>query len=338
MDNPRKFKAFISYRHRPLDMAVAEKLQKLIERYRIPKEYRKNDESQLGLVFRDVSELPLSNNLTDDIYTALDNSEYLIVVCTPDTPKSLWVAQEIDYFMQAHGRERILIVLADGTPEESLPHMLTHIYDADGNVLGMIEPLCANLISDDERSTLKKLDKEFLRLVAAMLSVPYDALYQRHKRYLFQLTAIAAGIATTVMAVILGLLIQWNLDVTQKNEEIAKNLQLALKNESEALTMLSQQQMEDGDRMAALQSALNALPTKETERPYIAKAEGALVDALHPYGNGMLNYHLNIQHPASITLIDLSEDGTRLVKERSMELAPGTVLTLGNEANSFRLQ
>jgi len=32
------------------------------------------------------------------------------------------------------------------------------------------------------------------------------------------------------------------------------------------------------------------------------------------------------------------KDGTRLVKERSMELAPGTVLTLGNEANSFRLQ
>lgn len=32
------------------------------------------------------------------------------------------------------------------------------------------------------------------------------------------------------------------------------------------------------------------------------------------------------------------KDGTRLVKERSMELDPGTVLTLGNDANSFRLQ
>jgi len=32
------------------------------------------------------------------------------------------------------------------------------------------------------------------------------------------------------------------------------------------------------------------------------------------------------------------KDGTRLVKEHSMELDPGTIITLGNEANSFRLQ
>lgn len=313
MDDPRKFKAFISYRHCPLDMAVAEKLQNLIERYRVPKEYRKNEESALGLVFRDVSELPLSNNLTDDIYTALDNSEYLIVVCTPETPKSLWVSQEIQYFMQIHGRERILIVLADGTPEESLPPMLTHLYDENGTMVGMIEPLCANLVSADETNALKKLNKEFLRLVAAMLGVPYDALYQRRKRYLFQLAAAGASIAMAVMAVILGLLIRWNLDVTQKNEEIAKNLQLALKNESEALTMLSQQQLKEGDRVSALQSALNALPTDENDRPYLAEAEGALAAALNPYGNGALSYHINIKHPASIMLMDLSDDGTKLV-------------------------
>ena len=34
----RRYKAFISYRHRPLDMAIAKKLHKRIERYVIPKD------------------------------------------------------------------------------------------------------------------------------------------------------------------------------------------------------------------------------------------------------------------------------------------------------------
>ena len=88
MEAQRNFKAFISYRHCPLDMVVAEETQELIERYRIPKEYRKDGKKELGFVFRDVSELPLCSNLSDDIYAALDHSEFLIVICTPETPKS----------------------------------------------------------------------------------------------------------------------------------------------------------------------------------------------------------------------------------------------------------
>ena len=73
--------AFISYRHLPLDTAVAEKLHKSIERYRVPKELRKSaGQKYLGRVFRDKEELPLSNDLTQDIYEALDASEFLIVV------------------------------------------------------------------------------------------------------------------------------------------------------------------------------------------------------------------------------------------------------------------
>ena len=227
MDAQRNFKAFISYRHCPLDMVVAEETQELIERYRIPKEYRKDGKKGLGLVFRDVSELPLCSNLSDDIYEALDHSEFLIVICTPETPKSLWVQQEINYFIRTHGRERILIVLAAGTPEESLPEILTYVYDENGNLLRQIEPLCANLVAQDQKTVLKKLKKEFLRLVAAMLRVPYDALYQRRKRYLFQLAAAGIGVFAAVLILIVGLLISWNLDVTQKNEEIASNFRLA---------------------------------------------------------------------------------------------------------------
>jgi len=85
----RNYTAFISYRHLPLDTAVAARLHRLIEHYRVPKDLRKGGQKHLGLVFRDRDELPLSSDLTQDIYDALDHSDYLIVICTPDTPQSL---------------------------------------------------------------------------------------------------------------------------------------------------------------------------------------------------------------------------------------------------------
>ena len=91
----RNYKAFISYRHKPLDIEIATKLHRRIERYRIPKDLRKGGSDRLGLVFRDQDELPIADNLTRNIQVALDHSEFLIVVCSKDTPESIWVQREI---------------------------------------------------------------------------------------------------------------------------------------------------------------------------------------------------------------------------------------------------
>ena len=72
----KEYAAFISYRHCPLDTAVAETVHKLIEHYRVPRELRKNKQKHLGMVFRDRDELPLSNNLTEDIFEQ-DKYRYL---------------------------------------------------------------------------------------------------------------------------------------------------------------------------------------------------------------------------------------------------------------------
>ena len=199
----RKYTAFISYRHKPLDIQVAQKLHTMIERYRIPKALRKGGKKNLGLVFRDREELPLSNNLTEDIYDALDHSDFLIVVCTPDTPKSLWCQREIQYFIDRHGRNRILTVLAAGTPEESIPEIITTVYAQDGRtILERVEPLCAFLVDDSDRKVLKNLKEEFLRLVAAILNCPYDALKQRQKRYRARKrAAIFAGVTAVLITI-----------------------------------------------------------------------------------------------------------------------------------------
>ena len=120
-----RYIAFISYRHMKLDTAVAKRLHRLLEHYRVPSRFRKNGAKRLGKVFRDEDELPISSDLNADIYTALDRSDFLIVICTPETPKSMWVRREIEYFQEHHDGSHILAVLAYGTPEESFPELLT---------------------------------------------------------------------------------------------------------------------------------------------------------------------------------------------------------------------
>ena len=78
------YDAFISYRHLQLDKAVAKRLHTLIETYHIPKSVQKlSGKKKMGKVFRDEEELPLATSLSDNIRTALDASQWLIVVCTP---------------------------------------------------------------------------------------------------------------------------------------------------------------------------------------------------------------------------------------------------------------
>ena len=316
----RQYCAFISYRHSPLDAAVAEQLHKMIERFPVPKDLRKADRKTLGLAFRDQEELYINSNLSDALCQALDHSQFLIVVCTPETPKSQWVDQEIRYFIQTHGRERVLAVLAAGTPEESIPKAITQIYSPDvETVIEEIEPLCAYLVDESDQKVLRNLKKEFPRLAAAILGCPYDALIQRQKRYRTQQIAVGIGALAVIAMLFIGLLINRNLQITAKNQEIEeKNQQVAQQllqtqiNETKALTLLSQQQMEDGDRFSALENALNALPHDNDHRPYSPEAEFALTNALLPYQNGSLNHHFDIELPSEVYMLDVSDDGRYL--------------------------
>ena len=80
--NNRRYKAFISYRHQPFDRKVAVTLQKHLETFHPPKQLEKKEKWR---VFRDETELPTSADLSQDIREALENSEYLIVICS-----SIW--------------------------------------------------------------------------------------------------------------------------------------------------------------------------------------------------------------------------------------------------------
>lgn len=217
----RKYCAFISYRHKELDKYVAKKLHTMIERYTIPGELRESwGGKKLGKVFRDEEELPVSSNLTDSICTALDNTDYLIVVCTPDTPESIWVEREIKYFLEHHDRSHVIAVLVDGTPDTSFPKLITTIYDEDGNVTGMVEPLAANLTGVDNKFKRSRMHKEAVRLYAAIMGVPFDSLWQREKRHnLHCIIALVSVAAVVALGYCISIYMK-NVKIEEQNEQI----------------------------------------------------------------------------------------------------------------------
>lgn len=165
--------AYISYCHKPLDTAVAGKLHTLLEGYVIPPQLRSTPEQKHpGAVFTDRYDLPVGGELTDGISQALDHSQFLIVICTPDTPKSAYLRQEVRYFIGKHGHDRVLPVLAAGTPEESIPRELL-----EGR-----EPLYVSVAGETPKQVLKNLNRELPRLAALILGCPYDALLHHWKR------------------------------------------------------------------------------------------------------------------------------------------------------------
>lgn len=258
-----QFDAFISYRHSELDSKIAKRIHTQLERFRIPKTIREaTGRKRINRIFRDKEELPLSVNLSDDIMEALKSSEYLIVICSPRTKESLWVQREIELFLSYHGRERVLIVLAEGEPRDVVP----------GILLEGQEPLCC----DFRMPLYKAKTVELPRLAAAILGCRYDDLRQRQKQYRRRL--ITAGLSVTLAASV-ALAVYFY----QTSRQIQANYEQALMNQSKFLSTESQRLLAEGDRLAAIELAMEALPQAEEDRPWVPEAEYALSQAVGAY-------------------------------------------------------
>lgn len=103
-----KYIAFISYNH--ADKSIAKKLQQKIYNFRLPAKLREEYPdlpAKVGNVFRDDTHLT-SGDLSHALEDALDNSKFLIVVCSKETFESGWVKKEIEYF-KGLGQEKYII-------------------------------------------------------------------------------------------------------------------------------------------------------------------------------------------------------------------------------------
>ncbi|MEO1150321.1 MAG: toll/interleukin-1 receptor domain-containing protein [Pseudomonadota bacterium] len=191
---PARYRAFISYSHK--DSAVAAWLARKLETWRAPGHFKidsdpaasarnKNPEGRnpLGPIFRDREELAATHSLSDTIQTALAQSEWLIVLCSPHARASRWVNQEIETFTRLHGPKKILAVIVDGEPLGSVTGKGPDCFPESLGIgraanepgrTASSEPCAADLrdVGDGRRLG-------FLKLAAGMMDVNLDALVRR---------------------------------------------------------------------------------------------------------------------------------------------------------------
>jgi len=208
---PSRYAAFISYAHK--DARWAAWLQQAIETYRLPQDIaaHRGVDRKIGKVFRDRDELTVATSLAIQLNEALNDSDALIVVCSPSAAKSQWVAAEIEYFKNRGKSDRIFCLLI-GDPALSFPAGV--VSDATGAPL---EPLAAD---PREQADGKRLAK--LKLIAGLTGLELDQLVRRDLVRERKRQSLYLSLAGVVLVLAAGFFWNWQA----QKREAASNLSL----------------------------------------------------------------------------------------------------------------
>ena len=186
-----EYYAFISYSRQ--DEKWAAWLHKRLETYRLPSALRKETGStlpkQVRPVFRDRTDIGLGG-LERSLHRELQDSRYLIVVCSPRSAQSEWVNREVQHF-QAMGRgDRVIPFIVEGAPDAEAPDRQCY------------PPALRNTSDVLLGASLEELAPEeaLVKIVAAILGIKFDQLWNRHKRRERKRRLIQAAVAMVCLA------------------------------------------------------------------------------------------------------------------------------------------
>src|SRR5687768_14284810 len=102
------YKAFISYSHATNDK-VAPAIQLALHRFAKPW-YK----LRALPVFRDKTSLSVNPALWTAIEKALGESEYFVLLASPEAATSPWVQREVAWWLKNGAAERLFLILTDG--------------------------------------------------------------------------------------------------------------------------------------------------------------------------------------------------------------------------------
>jgi len=216
MEQPYTYYAFISYRSS--DERRARWLQEKIEGYRLPTtiQHENTDlpKSRLRPCFRYHTDIQ-PNELKTELRSKLEQSKYLLVICSPRSAQSPWVGAEIDTFVGLGRRDRIIPVIVEGIPysgdpatECYNPSLLRHFPHSD-NISEDREILGVNINEEGGGSAYMKRERAVMQVVSRMLNVSFDRIWQRQKRRLIRRAVLSALAA---MAVLASLITVWAIN------------------------------------------------------------------------------------------------------------------------------
>lgn len=232
---PRTFWCFISYRHadnQTPGRQWATWLHQAIETYEVPvdligtvNEHGGTIPERIFPVFRDEEELPVDADLASPIYRALDQSKFLLVICSPRAVESTYVAKEILYFKKLGRSERVLAVMVAGEPnarwdkgkqasgflpaDECFPEPLRHAVDAEGNLSPeQAEPIAADFRLPDGGGEGWTTPEAYRQALVREGSASGRVLEDKVKRYRERAELMKLKVLAGILGVPLGTLTQ----------------------------------------------------------------------------------------------------------------------------------
>lgn len=169
-----KYVAFISYQRK--DEEWAKWLHHQLEYYHLPVnlgQEKSNAINSLRPIFLDEVELA-GGILSENIEDALSHSKFLIVLCSPNSAKSIWVNKEVQYFIDQENIQNIIPVIIDGYPysanvdEECFVPALYNLKGSENELLGINAKFGREIAS--------------VKIVSQIIGVGFDVLWNRYER------------------------------------------------------------------------------------------------------------------------------------------------------------
>ncbi len=202
--------AFISFQN--ADAKDAVRLQHAIESYRLPAVLCKNDRSiprRIKPLYCYLNDMHAGEELMQELKSRMEQSRYLIVVCSPRAAQSAYINSGIDYFVSLGRRDSIIPIIVDGVPysgdaaTECFPEALRRHFPRHTDPLQDHSILGIN-IHEQGVSPRASYSRAMLMVVARMLQLDFDGLLLRDKQRRRK-RAILASILSFIVLLALGL-------------------------------------------------------------------------------------------------------------------------------------
>ena len=308
MEKAKEYYAFISYNSE--DEKWAKKLQRKLERFHLPSSFngRADVRDNLREVFRDRDVLHAGPDWEKQVKTALDNTNNLIVICSPRAAKSEAVNAEIERFIALGKEDSIYPFIIEGdNPKDYFPPALMHSKTG------------GDVNKDGENAA-------FIKIVSGMLGVDFEALWQRHKREQRKKFIMWLFLVSSFIILMLYVFAKFS---QYKEQQIAMAWNLKEKKAivvSERANVLT----DNGDPYLAQLLLLNVLPTDSVnpDWPYLFETEFALRKACSSH-EAVFRSNSEIESvtlsPNGCMMASTSQEGTINIWDISVGLCIGTL-------------
>lgn len=222
MEQDTKPFAFISYSRK--DKKVANWLHKKIENYVYPKnlvniDQRPPHDKYIRPVFLDTKDMQIEvRPFTERIKKALENAQFLILICSHNSAKSPFVDKEINYFLENnnYNYSRIVPLFIDEVMDDTIPEAIKNT-----TIMSRHFPIYNLMLDENSEANLCC----FYQIIAYILGVNFSDIYNRYevdtiKRSRQRKTQVGIAIATlSLIILVLGVAINKNKELIESQRE-----------------------------------------------------------------------------------------------------------------------